>query len=287
MNEINSTKQLFQYLKRELADTYDDMELSSSVYTILELSFGIAMADIIIDRPFKLEPEERKEFISIINRLKSNEPLQYVFGRAWFGNHWWNVNEDVLIPRPETEELVNWILESETNENLKLIDIGTGTGCIPVSVKLFREDWEVHACDISPDALQVCAENAKQLDASIRIFNLDILREDFDDTYDIIVSNPPYIPEKERRIMHKRVVGFEPGLALFVPDDNPLVFYETILKKSKKALQQNGKVYFEIHEDLSAEMTDLAYSAGYESELKKDINGKFRMMKCYPISSAE
>jgi len=214
------------------------------------------------------------------DRLKKGEPIQYILGKAPFYGHEFLVNSSTLIPRNETEELVHLILKENKSTGLKVLDIGTGTGCIPISLALEMQQAKVYGLDISEEALDVARKNAKQLHTDVIFLKSNILEElpPIEDL-DILVSNPPYIPEKGKAEMHPNVLDFEPGLALFVPDQDPLLFYRVIAEKGKKLLKPGGKLYFEIHEEFGAEVLSLLEEKGYvELRLLKDLNGKDRMI---------
>jgi release factor glutamine methyltransferase len=232
-------------------------------------------------------------------RLMQHEPVQYVLQEAWFGGLKLYVNNQVLIPRPETEELVDWIIndvkasgknvfqnnmaEADETTSLKIMDIGTGSGCIALALKKAMPKAEVWGCDASDGALTVARRNGAALDIRVDFVGVDFLnaaqRKQLP-TIDIIVSNPPYIPLKDKEKMNPNVVGYEPHQALFVPDDNALIFYEAIASFAKEHLYENGCIYVEIQEDLSEEVVQLFTAYGFQNiVLKKDMQGKDRMVK--------
>lgn len=219
----------------------------------------------------------------ILKRLSNHEPIQYILNESWFYDIPLYVNNDVLIPRPETEELVNWIIKDhEKKQNFSLLDIGTGSGCIPAILKRKLSYATVHACDISIAALEVAKKNAEKYHLSINFFQTDFL----DQTrwlqfpkVDILVSNPPYVPQKDKNQMRANVSQYEPHIALFVQDESPLIFYQAIALCGKKMLNPNGIIYVEIHESLGEEVVNLFQQNGYTTELKKDLQGKDRMVK--------
>ena len=222
---------------------------------------------------------------TVIQRLKTNEPIQYVLGNAFFYNSIFRVNTSVLIPRPETEELVVQVLNAIQKPGCKILDIGTGSGCIAVSLKKERADVDVTAVDISHEALEIAKYNANHLlgKNSIQCVSANVLSEDFErvlnDNFDIILSNPPYIPENEKVELAPNVVHFEPHLALFC-DDDPLLFYRAIAKHSLKLLNSGGILFLEIHENFGLQVLNLLKEFNFEkSEVIKDMHGKDRIVK--------
>lgn len=225
-----------------------------------------------------LSSEQELQFREYTKDLLRKRPVQYVLGEAWFAGMKFFVNEHVLIPRPETEELVEWINKGDT-----ILDIGTGSGCIPVALKKKYPDTLVYACDISEGALQVAQANANTNNTAIGFIHCDVLNKNEWHKLpeaDIIVSNPPYIPLDEKASMHENVLEFEPHLALFVSNEDPLIFYKAIADLAKSKLKRNGVIYFEIHEDLGSSVQHLLESKNFRHvELKKDLQGKDRMIR--------
>jgi release factor glutamine methyltransferase len=225
-------------------------------------------------------------FENLFLRLKSGEPLQYVLGEAHFFGRKFKVNPDVLIPRPETEELVHWVIETikanTISESLRILDIGTGSGCIPITIKLRFQHADVHACDISGRALRVAAANSAALGGDVHYFQMDVLDVTGWSTlprFDIIVSNPPYIPFRERNLLSQNVVDFEPHVALFVSDDDSLIFYRKIAELALAKLSTAGLLFFECNEFNAAEVQALLFDAGFTKvQLRKDIFRKERMV---------
>ncbi len=216
-------------------------------------------------------------------RLQKAEPIQYILNEAWFYDIPFYVNKSVLIPRPETEELVDWIIKDhQQKQDLSILDIGTGSGCIPVILKRKMPQAEVSSCDISTAALEVAQKNARKHKTEIEFIQSDFLNienwSSFKKT-DVIVSNPPYIPQKEKGFMHDNVLAHEPHLALFVEDNNPLVFYAAIAKAGSILLNEGGLIYVEIFEGLGNETLLLFEKQGYNTLMKKDMQGKSRMIK--------
>jgi len=221
---------------------------------------------------------------AIQSRLLAHEPVQYVVGMTYFYDLKFKVNSAVLIPRPETEELVDWILRDHSNQlNLRILDIGTGSGCIPITLKAKSPNYQVAALDVSPEALVVAKENARQNTVEIDFRELDILKkENWDQlpSYEIIVSNPPYIPMAEKSLMAINVLDHEPEIALFVSDKDSLIFYRTIVEFAKRHLVAGGWLYFETNEYNTTEVEALCFKAGFfDIEKQKDFQGKDRMVK--------
>ncbi|MEB2778839.1 peptide chain release factor N(5)-glutamine methyltransferase [Algoriphagus sp. C2-6-M1] len=214
-----------------------------------------------------------------LERLKTGEPIQYILGKGPFYGREFLVSPATLIPRNETEELVHLIIKQNPKAGLKILDIGTGTGCIPISLALEMNSPEIFAMDISEDALVIARQNADVLGAKVTFTKCDILIQTPEvGELDILVCNPPYIPEQEKIEMHRNVLDFEPELALFVSNDDPLIFYRAIAQKGKQLLKTGGKLYFEINEKYGKEVAALMQAMGYlDVQLLKDINGKDRI----------
>lgn len=217
--------------------------------------------------------------LSILDRILSDEPLAYIIGHTYFYDLPFKVNQHVLIPRPETEELVNWILE-ENFEKANVLDIGTGSGCIAIALTNNRTNWTVEAIDISKDALMLAKSNAILNHVEVNFKNLDVLNEDLSIQYDIIVSNPPYISLEEESVMSRTTLKHEPSIALFTQNNDPLQFYKRIGALAKHSLAKNGSLYFELNEFFANETKAMLKNLGYHVELKTDLQGKARMAKC-------
>lgn len=271
------------FFRSELASFYDAMEIDSFFYLILEKLHQLKRLDLALNPSLQLAIADEKKWQLILADLKEQRPIQYILGETSFYGLPFTVNEHTLIPRPETEELVAWILadlQSATSP-LKVLDIGTGTGCIPISLKKNNELLQVDALDVSEEALLVAQANAVQNHVMITFLNQNILETTaFSKSYDVIVSNPPYVRYSEKEAMAKNVLDFEPSLALFVFDENPLIFYEKIAALAWKNLTPNGFLYFEINQYLGQAMLDLLSNQGFQSvELRKDVYGNDRMIK--------
>ena len=227
----------------------------------------------------------RDVFIDILNELSTGKPIQYILGKTEFYGLPFLVNPSVLIPRPETEELVDWAINSlktEINNSAHIIDIGTGSGCIAISIKKHLPDFKVSAIDISATAIQTATKNAKLNQVEVEFSEEDILNPKATKTkkYKVIISNPPYVTLLDKRQMHTNVTDFEPHNALFVSDDDPLIFYRFIAKFAIKHLDQNGLLFFEINESYGQETVNLLDELGFkEISLRKDLSGKDRMLK--------
>ena len=235
-----------------------------------------------------ISSDESNRLEASIKALKINMPLQYIVESAPFMTHSFYVNESVLIPRPETEELVSWVVEDYNKENSykNVLDIGTGSGCIAISLALSNTFFKVKGIDISEAALEVANKNAKRLEAAVSFDQVNILELGNwkESPLDIIVSNPPYIPPKERKEMKSNVLDFEPKLALFVPEDNPLLFYEVIMKFGIRNLKPGGRLYLEINPNYKAALNSLFLSTdAFQVSFKKDIFGKTRMIRAIKI----
>lgn len=263
-----------------LEEVYDEREAGNLFKYALEDYFQKRFFDI---KDFQLSDEEVEELNYIYEKLCNHYPIQYLFNRADFYGLTYYVNEHVLIPRPETEELVDLILKENNSTSLSLLDIGTGSGCIPVTLKKHKSDWMISGMDISEEALKVAQKNAVTHQLDIRFFQEDILNHPksnlFDQTYDIIVSNPPYIPRNEKDKMTTSTLLYEPSLALFVEDSNPILFYETIADFALIHLNPNGKLYFELNEFNAKDVETMLNNKGFKNiDLRKDFAGKWRIL---------
>ena len=255
---------------------YNKDEASSLYYMLCEESLALSKSKLIIAEGIDLSVEKTNHLYNCLERLKKHEPIQYVLGNTKFCGLNFFVNESVLIPRPETEELVNIILKNELG-NKTVLDIGSGSGCIAISLAKHSVNTKVTALDVNKDAIELSQRNAKENNVNIEFINADILNYKSDKKYDIIVSNPPYVIGEEKKYMSKNVLDYEPELALFVKNDDPLQFYKAIFDFSKNSLNKNGKIYFEINENSNNEIKDLAYDYDYSNiECKEDLFGRNR-----------
>jgi len=277
-----SLQEIKVFLKQKLSSKIDAVELTSLIGMLIEAVTGWNRMQQIVNVNTELTKEQQAQIEHYAAQLLAGQPIQYILGKAWFMGSELMVNEHVLIPRPETEELVEWIISyaSIMNKPLSIIDIGTGSGCIPIALKLALPLCKLTGLDISKEALGVAQINAKNLNASIEWMEEDILNTAaLDTSYDIIVSNPPYIPLREKKDMQEQVVGFEPAIALFVSNEDPLLYYKAIAKIGKQSLSKNGQLFFEIHYDQGKAILALLDELNYHAELRQDSFGKNRMIR--------
>ena len=269
--------------KIELESVYGEEEASALFGLAAEHVLGLSPVKLKMAKDTPVPFVNLQKLLSILNDLKIGKPIQHILGVAHFYGAAFEVNENVLIPRPETEELVDWIINDHAalrSQNLKVMDIGTGSGCIPVSLKTYLPGFDVRALDISAAAIAVARRNAESMGAGVEFIEANILTYKSDQNFDIIVSNPPYIRELEKLEMHEHVLAHEPHIALFVTDDNPLIFYTAIADFAVKNLNPDGSLYFEINEYLGDKMIEMLTAKGFTSiELRKDMQDKDRMMK--------
>ena len=257
--------------------TYSQAEAENLVFWLLEHHVGLRRADLQLAIPPAVD---RETLLTDFERLLTGEPIQYILGEAPFYGRSFGVTRDTLIPRNETEELVHLILKENLKSGLRVLDLGTGTGCIPITLALELQNPEVYALDVSIQALAVARKNALQLGAQVQFMEGDLLGSIPNlDLFDVLVSNPPYVPLRDQGEMHVNVLNFEPHLALFVPDEDPLLFYRAIGVWGQQLLKQGGKLYLEIYENLADELVQLLLSQGYEQlRVLQDLNGKNRML---------
>ncbi len=277
-----SLNDIKQDLKKQLAGLYEAVELNPILSILIEHITGWDQLQQALHKDSPISEEKRLAFQTATAELQAGRPIQYITGKAWFMGEAYSVNEQVLIPRPETEELVDWILEYAEIKGsaLRILDIGTGSGCIAIALKKALPEATITALDISPDALKIAANNASTLKAAIEFVPLDILNAAFlPGQYDVIVSNPPYIPIQEMEHMELQVTAHEPNIALFVPNDEPLVFYKSIARLAKLHLGTNGQLFFEIHYDQGEAMVNLLEEMDFHAELRTDLFGKDRMIR--------
>ncbi|MBS1618175.1 MAG: peptide chain release factor N(5)-glutamine methyltransferase [Bacteroidetes bacterium] len=259
-----------------LEPLYGQREARTITQWVLEDVLHLQSVKLVMDRFLILTSHQQEVLDDHLQRLLTHEPVQYVLGYAEFHGLKFKVDSSVLIPRPETEDLVDWVL-SEIQPNASLIDIGTGSGCIPISIKKERGDLQVAAVDISTEALAIAQENARLNNVEVLFSQLDILSGMPAGKYDVIVSNPPYIGYEEKNAMSNNVLKFEPHIALFA--DDPLIFYKRIAAIAPQILNDGGSVYLEISEYRAAEVVTIFEQAGFQAEIKKDLTGRERMVK--------
>lgn len=270
----------YKDLWQPLVALYDEAEAKAIVKYMLDVAFGFTTADIYSGTIESMDTNGEQRLSAMLNRLKKGEPVQYVVGYAYFLGRKFSVDANVLIPRPETEELCQWVA-SDYTDNVDILDIGTGSGCIATTLALDIDGARVTAWDISDGALGVAQTNASRLSANVNFSKVDALCPPSDNAkWDIIVSNPPYICDKEKETMHNNVLDNEPHLALFVPDNSPLLFYQSIVRYAKNGLRVGGAIYLEINPLYASSIIDLLASNGFLNvELRQDIFGKQRMIK--------
>lgn len=275
--------QAYYQLVGKLQPLYDVQEAQAIAHEVMHEITGQDKLQRLMDKDKLLTEEQEIRYGQMEAELIAGRPLQYVLGYAWFMGKRYKVNEQVLIPRPETEELVAWIIDDagSVNTQLNILDIGTGSGCIPIALKQALSAAAVTSCDISKGALAVAKENAANMNAGMEFIQTDFL----DDTqwqllgmYDVIVSNPPYIPIAEKDGLHANVRAYEPATALFVADD-ALVFYKAIASFGRQHLNSSGSIYCELHRDYAVATKALFEEQGYAVELRKDMHGNWRMLK--------
>ena len=300
----------YNELWRQIAHIYDDGEAKAIARMVYEVRFGLSPSDLFLGKDTQLSTDDQKLLEEIARRLMTGEPVQYAIGLAEFGGRTFHVEPGVLIPRPETYELCQWIVSSGLQRTFpgcpclsavvrcqKILDIGTGSGCIACTLAADIPDAQVTAWDISEEALRIAAENAKRIGVTVRFEQRDILNDNPSPSlppcyplatpllppcyeYDIIVSNPPYICEKEKDGMEQNVLDYEPALALFVPDDDPLLFYRAIARYGLTALKPGGRLYFEINPLYADALRDmLSMMSWHDIEIKEDQFGKQRFIK--------
>ena len=273
----------------QLSTLYEGREAAGITDWVMEHLSGWKKIDRILHRSEPLAPSTIDQLKKYTDELRNHRPVQYVLHESWFCGMKFYVDEQVLIPRPETEELVEWIVTDarvaagSSPPSRVILDVGTGSGCIAISLKKKLDAMNVHACDVSEGALTIARHNATTLGADIQLHRLDFLDSRQWESLprvDYLVSNPPYIPSKEKTTMAPHVVGFEPHLALFVEDGDPLVFYRALAEFARQKLLPGGSIFAEIHEDLAGATLDLFKTAGFQKViLRKDMQGRDRMIK--------
>ena len=271
------------YFIEKLAPLYDAMEAESFFHIALEELKGWRRVDLALNPDAELSSSEIEKWSEVLHQLETQKPIQYIFGKAHFYGLEFEVNPNTLIPRPETEELIEWIIkENEFKGIIRLLDIGTGSGCIAISLATNLADAEVSAIDISAEALAVAKRNSVTNKVGVTFILQDILAADaLPQQYDVIVSNPPYVRELEKAEIKQNVLDYEPHLALFVADTDPLLFYRKIALLAKGNLKPDGKLYFEINQYLGPETVAMLEEMGYKNVvLKQDIYGNDRMIAC-------
>ena len=277
-------KEFHKLFFEELSLKFAKNELDSFFFILIKHSCDFERIDFILNPKVHLSKDQENFLINSIFLLQKETPVQYIVGQTEFMNLNFIVNKNVLIPRPETEELVKWIIQdSEKGKNI--LDIGTGSGCIAISLDKYLPECQIYAWDVCPKALEIAKKNAKNNKSSVKFEMVDITKKiKSKSMFDIIVSNPPYVTQSEKNKMHNNVLLHEPHHALFVDDDKPLFFYKKILDFSKTNLKKNGILYFEINEQFSKDFNKLLKEEGfYDIEIKKDFRSKNRMVRAYKL----
>ena len=281
----NKIKDIIRFFRDELKDSYEYDELESIIAYCFEYYFKLNRAELFSRTDETVSESELLKFNFAIKELKNQKPIQYILGEADFYRLKFKVNEHVLIPRPETEELVHLIIKDNELDSPIILDIGTGSGCIPVALKKNIPSAKISAMDISNEALEVAKYNAKHNGVEVEFVLDSILHlishiSHLTSHFDIIVSNPPYICVSEKANMNKNVLDYEPHLALFVENDDPLLFYKAISDFDIKNLNKNGKIYFEINQSLASETKNLLENKGFKNvELIKDLSNNYRILR--------
>lgn len=281
MFALMTWNEYYRHFLSKLQSIYTIEEAAAIAGLLFENKAGITRKQLIINPDKPVSNQHRIVLDEALQLLLTHKPLQQITGETWFYDLHFSINEHVLIPRPETEELVKWILD-ENNGDIAILDIGSGSGCIPVALKKNLPEAHIISIDISAEALLVAQQNASNNQSDILFLQLDFLnRHEWQrlPSFDIIVSNPPYIPVKEKQQMDSNVTMYEPHQALFVPDESPLLFYEQIIAFAKTHLHKDGKLYVEIHEDYGYETAQLFSGVFTQVEIRKDMHGKDRMIK--------
>ncbi len=276
----------YKHFVKKLKSVYDDGEANNITDWVFESIASIKRLDRITDKQKQLNNLTVEQLNHALQQLLEHKPVQYVLGEAWFYKMKLKVNEKVLIPRPETEELVEWVVDEFKiqNSKLKILDVGTGSGCIAIALKKELPASEIFAIDVSKDALQVAMQNSQEHNAEINFMQIDFLNEKSWaslSSFNIIISNPPYIPENEKRKLAKNVADHEPHVALFVNDSDPFIFYKEIAAFAEKNLKEQGKIFVELHESYANEVQQIFAEKNFTTEIKKDIYGRERMICAY------
>jgi release factor glutamine methyltransferase len=291
---MKTIKDVFENYKRMLKDTYDTNEIEAITLLVINEICNLSKAKIKAFPETEIPVEQSEKLNHILEELKTGKPVQYILGKTEFYGLPFYVNPSVLIPRPETEELVEWVLESVGTRQSAvggILDIGTGSGCIAISLKKNLPGFSIAAIDISTEALQTATSNAKLNDVDIEFINADILNPKSEieiPKSEIIISNPPYVTLRDKTQMHTNVTDFEPHMALFVPENDPLLFYKAIADFATTNLTENGLLFFEINESYGEETVDLLNNKGFKNiELRKDLSGRDRMVRAVNSGSGK
>jgi release factor glutamine methyltransferase len=271
-----------QRLASDLQIIYSIRESGQLASWVMEKITGLQRVDRLLQKNQPLSSDQEEQWVLIGARMLQHEPIQYVLNEAPFMGLVLEVNRHTLIPRPETEELVSWVLDDHPEKNLRVLDAGTGSGCIALALKKQQPDWEITAGDSSLEALQVAAKNAARYQLNIYFAEMDMLNPQdpgWGGKYQVIVSNPPYIPSKDEASIATHVKAFEPTAALFVPNENPLLFYKALVAAAPLHLEKGGWLYVEINDGLGDATLQLFQNAEWQAELRKDLQGNYRMIR--------
>lgn len=281
-NNFDNVARTAAHLRSELQGIYPDREIEQFISMAFESVLNMSKVAVMVNKDARIEDAEQARFEKILAGLKRQEPVQYLLGSESFYGLTFTVNPAVLIPRPETEELVQWILRDGNDPASRIIDLGTGSGCIAIALKHHLPNARVEGVDISVAALNTADKNAKLNNVKVDFFQFDILEQEsfgFAD-FDIMVSNPPYVTPSEMKAMRRNVLDHEPHNALFAPEENPLIFYRRIVDLADGHLKRGGKLYFEINQSFGPDIVQLLQDRGYTGvKLRKDLNGNDRMIR--------
>jgi release factor glutamine methyltransferase len=280
-NIPDSSKKLLQWIVERIELDETDLEIQSLAYIIIEHLFKINKTEIITDRSLNISSSQLKELNQFLDRINKGEPIQYILGETEFYGRQFIVNPGVLIPRGETEELVDLVIKDHKGKKIKVLDIGSGSGCIPITIVKELKLTKAYAIDFDPRAIKVARQNAARHQVEIDFLMIDILKEKIPiQGLDVIISNPPYVTLSEKSQMKTNVLEHEPATALYVSDENPLIFYERIADLGRESLKEDGKLYFEINENFGNKIAQMLEQQGYKNiELIADLNGKDRIIK--------
>ncbi|BDD11046.1 release factor glutamine methyltransferase [Fulvitalea axinellae] len=280
LSNMRNIKAIVETALAEIGELYDEREARNVAGRLLEDLFGITRMDILTDRQMNWGESEDERFSEALRRIATGEPLQYIVGKAPFYGREFLVNPATLIPRPETEELVDLVIKDNQGFRGRILDIGTGTGCIPITLAAELSGCQTEGLDISDGALDTARKNAEALGVDTVFRKSDILTDELEEnTYDIIISNPPYVRDSEKALMHRNVLEHEPHTALFVSDSDPLLFYRRIAHLASEALRQNGRLYFEINEAFGEATAEMMRQSGFHQiRILKDLQGKDRIV---------
>lgn len=278
---MKNSKEIFRDLQKQISIQEDSSEIRSILYLIMESVLGLSQSDVVADRLVSVSGPQQEKLNEVISRINAEEPVQYILGSSYFYGRKFNVNPAVLIPRSETEIVIEEVLkEIDPFSPGTILDIGTGSGCIAITLAKELPAKRVLAIDVSEGALKTAVENAQQLGAPVEFLKVNVLTENLPALpLEVLVSNPPYITDSESHTMKKNVLDYEPHLALFVPDHDPFVFYSMIARKGFAALTDSGKVFVEINERYGNEVSDIFKDAGFNTiRMVKDLQGKNRIV---------